>query len=294
MARVAYVNGRYTRHADAAVHVEDRGHQFSDAVYEVLMAMGGNLLDFAPHMARLHRSLAALSINPPMSDAALRVVAGELLSRNRLKNAMVYIQVSRGVAPRDHAFPREHLPPGLVMTVRRVDYPAIARRQQKGVGVITRPETRWARPDIKSVSLLANVLAKEEARAAQVYETLFVDADGMITEGTSSNAWIVSADGALVTRSLDGAILAGITRDAVLAVTEARQITVEQRAFSLAELKTAAEVFVTSSTSFVMPVIAVEGGVIGNGAPGPVTVAVIEAHRDHVMRDTGLPMPAGE
>lgn len=296
MTRFAYVNGRYLRHLNAAVHVEDRGHQFSDAVYEVLMAVGGKLLDFAPHMARLRRSLDALSISPPMSDGALRVVASELLSRNRLENAMVYIQVSRGVAPRDHAFPNEQgiVPPGLVMTVRRMDYTAIARRQQQGVSVITRPETRWARPDIKSTSLLANVLAKEEARAAEAYETLFVDADGLITEGASSNAWIVSADGTLITRSLDGSILAGITRDVLLSVAETHQIKIEQRAFSPAEMKAAAEAFVSSSTSFVMPVTEVDGAVIASGSPGPVTNAVIEAHRAHVLQETGQAMPRGK
>lgn len=165
MTRVAYVNGSYLRHADAAVHMEDRGYQFSDAVYEVLMVLDGRLLDFEPHMARLHRSLAALSIAPPMADGAILVVVHELLRRNRLKNAMVYIQVSRGVAPRDHAFPKDDTPPGLVMSARKVDYAAIAQHQKEGVSVITRPETRWARPDIKSVSLLANVLAKQEARA---------------------------------------------------------------------------------------------------------------------------------
>ncbi len=287
MTRVAYVNGRYRRHVDAEVHVEDRGLQFSDAVYEVFMALEGRLLDFAPHMARLHRSLAALSIKPPMSDGAVQVVALELLRRNRLRNAMVYLQVSRGVAPRDHAFPQDDTPPGLVMSARRMDYAAIARRQQLGVSVVTRPETRWARPDIKSVSLLANVLAKQEARAANAFEAWFVDGDGMITEGTSTNAWMVSKDGALVTRSLDNSILAGITREAVLSVAAERQMAVEQRPFSVLEAQQAAEAFVTSSTSFVMPVIEVDDCTIGSGAPGPVTAAVIEAHRAYVARDTG-------
>lgn len=291
MTRVAYVNGRYTRHSDAAVHVEDRGHQFADAAYEMLLAIGGRLLDFAPHMARLHRSLGALSITPPMSDGAMRVVILELLRRNRLKDASVYIQVSRGVAPRDHAFPEGKIPPGLVMVARRMDYAAIARRQLQGVVVITRPESRWARPDIKSTSLLANVLAKQEARATDAYEALFVDAGGMITEGTSSNIWMVSAEGALVTRALDTSILAGITRQAVLSVAAGRQMAIEQRPFSVAEIKDAAEAFLTSTTNFVMPVTAVDGSSIGDGLPGPVTAAVIDAHQEYVEAETGSRSP---
>ncbi|MCH8861243.1 MAG: D-amino-acid transaminase [Proteobacteria bacterium] len=290
MPRVAYVNGRYVPHRDAAVHVEDRGHQFADAAYEMLMVIDGGLLDFAPHMERLHRSLGALSIAPPMSDSAVRVVIHELLRRNRLKNASIYIQVSRGVAPRDHAFPQTRTPPGLVMVARRMDYALIARRQSQGVSVITLAETRWARPDIKSTSLLANVLAKQEARDAGAYEALFVDADGMITEGTASNIWMVAADGTLVTRALDQSILAGITRQAVLSVTAARQMALEERPFSRAELKDAAEVFLTSSTNFVMPVTEVDGQKIGAGKnigkPGPVTNSVIEAHREHVQKET--------
>lgn len=285
MTRVAYVNGRYVPHRNAAVHVEDRGHQFADAVYEMLAVIGGGLLDFGPHMARLHRSLAALSIAPPMSDAAIRMVIRELLRRNRLKNATVYIQVSRGVAPRDHAFPQTPTPPGLVMVARRMNFAAIAERQLQGVAVITRPETRWARPDIKSTSLLANVLAKQEARAGGVYETLFVDTAGNITEGTASNIWMVMGDGTLVTRALDQSILAGVTRAAVLSVAGERQIKVVERPFSPKELKKAAEAFLTSSTNFVMPVTEVDGQKIGDGKPGPVTMGVMEAHRDYVEKN---------
>jgi D-alanine transaminase len=291
MTRVVYVNGRYIPHRDAAVHVEDRGHQFSDAAYEMMLVIGGQLLDFAPHMARLHRSLGELAIAPPMSDAAVRVIIGELLRRNRLTDASVYIQVSRGVAPRDHGFPAAGTPPGLVMVARRMDYAAIARRQQRGVAVITRPESRWARPDIKSVSLLANVLAKQDARDAGTYEALFVDPDGMITEGTASNIWMVSADGALVTRALDASILAGITRAAVLSVAAARQMAIEQRPFSVAELEGAAEAFLTSTTNFVMPITEVDGVKIGDGKPGPVSAAVIDAHQEYVEGDTGTKSP---
>ena len=290
MTRVAYVNGRYIPHRDAAVHVEDRGHQFADAAYEMLMAIDGGLLDFAPHMERLHRSLGALAIAPPMSDDAVRVVIHELLRRNRLTDASIYIQVSRGVAPRDHAFPQARTPPGLVMVARRIDYAAIARRQKQGVSVITLAETRWARPDIKSTSLLANVLAKQEARDADAYEALFVDVDGMITEGTATNIWMVAADGTLVTRALDQSILAGITRQAVLSVTAQRQMRVEERPFSPEELKNAAEAFLTSSTNFVMPVTEVDGCRIGTGKsigkPGPVTNSVIEAHQAYVEKET--------
>ena len=207
MSRVAYVNGRYAPQRDPAVEVEDRGFQFADGIYEVWAIAGGGLIDEAAHFARLERSLRELAIPRPMSDAALRRAARETLRRNRVRDGILYLQITRGAAPRDHAFPAAATPPTVVMTAKSIPPRSIEARANAGVSVISTPETRWARCDIKSVSLLPNVLAKQAARAAGAFEAWFVDADGLVTEGSSSNAWIVSQTGALVTRDLNANIL---------------------------------------------------------------------------------------
>src|SRR5438874_2271563 len=214
MSRIAYVAGQYVPHRQAAVHIEDRGYQFADGVYEVLAVIGGKLVDEELHLARLHRSLGELRIPPPMGDAALKIVIREMIRRNRVERGILYLQVTRGQAPRDHAFPK-NAKPVLVATSRRsrsLD-PKLGR---DGIAVITIPDIRWQRCDIKSVSLLPNVLGKQQAREAGAYEAWQVDRDGRVTEGTSTNAWIVTADGAVVTRAADSAILNGVTRLAVL------------------------------------------------------------------------------
>ena len=270
MSRIAYVDGQFVLHANAAVHIEDRGYQFADAVYEVVAVMGGKILDFNPHMDRMERSLAGLEIPVPMARAAFRVAMEELLRRNRLHNGIIYYQISRGVAPRGHGFPADVLAPVVVMTVKRIDFDAIRTKQAKGIKVITVPESRWARPDIKSVSLLANVLAKETAARADASEAWFADRDGLITEGSSTNAWIVDANGVLRTRTLDGAILAGITRQSLNGVLQGLGIKVGEDAFSVQEAEHAREAFMTSTTNFVMPIIQINDSVIGDGAPGPI------------------------
>lgn len=287
MTRIAYVNGLYCRHAEAAVAIEDRGNQFSDAIYEVCAVLNGQILDFAPHVARLHRSLGELSISFHMPDAALEVVMKEVVRRNRVRNGIVYIQISRGVAPRDHGFPDITPDPTVVMTAKRIDIATIQARQKTGVSVISRPEFRWGRPDIKSTSLLPNVLAKQEAHDAGAHEAWFVTEDGSITEGTSSNAWIVTTDGRLMTRKLDGSILPGITRAAVLQVANETGLEVEEGAFSLAEAQNAAEAFITSTTNFVMPVVRIDDTKVGDGSPGPVSRAAAEAYWQHVRDQTG-------
>lgn len=278
MSGVAYVNGRYARLADARVSIEDRGYQFADGIYEVCIVLGGAYLDLEGHLARMDRSLGEVQIAAPMARAPLAVVMRELLRRNRLKDALVYIQATRGVAPRNHLFPSPPVRPSLVMTARRFDLDRSDALAEKGVGVIVRPDIRWGRADIKSLSLLPNALAKQAAAEEGCHEAWLVR-DGEVTEGSASNAWIVDENGALITHPKSNAILGGITRETVLACAEALQIKVHERAFTIEEAKSAAEAFITSATNLVMPVVSIDGETVGNGAPGPVAHRLREAYK---------------
>lgn len=271
MARIAYVNGQYRDVRDASVNIEDRGYQFADGVYEVCEVRGGKIVDMPKHMARLQRSLRELQIAFPMQLAAFEVVIHEVVRRNRVDYGIIYLQVTRGVARRDHAFPLTPVKPAVVVTARRLSYEKNQATAAKGIGVITVPENRWPRVDIKSVSLLPNVLAKQQAREKGAYEAWFVDANGEITEGAASNAWIVTADGRVVTRSADQGILAGVTRAVLMNAIAALQMKFEERAFTPDEAYGAAEAFVTASSQIVMPVVTIDGQAVGNGKPGPVT-----------------------
>ena len=268
MSRVAYVNGRYVAHRDAAVHIEDRGYQFADAVYEVCEVKGGRLVDERRHMLRLKRSLSELAIPAPTSEAALGVVLREVVRRNRVADGIVYLQVTRGVAPRNHAFPAPAVAPTVVVTARKIDRALGDKRAKDGVAVITLAENRWARVDIKTVSLLPNVLAKQMAREAGAFEAWFVDRDGFVTEGASTNAWIVTGDKTLVTRPADFGILRGISRSVILDLAGCRGIRVEERCFTVAEALAAREAFVTAASTLVMPVVRIDGRPIGDGKPG--------------------------
>lgn len=279
MSRIVYVNGQYLPHEKAVVHVEDRGYQFADGVYEVFAVENGRLADAGAHFERLERSLRELEIAPAMSRAALDHIIREVIRRNRLRTGIVYLQMTRGVARRDHGFPADATT-SLVITARRGGRPNPAL-QDAGVNVITVPDIRWERCDIKSVSLLPNVLAKQEARRAGAFEAWQVDKDGLVTEGSSTNAWIVDAEGHLVTRQLENAILSGITRLVLSDLAERDGIEIVERPFSAAEAKAAPEAFLTSTTSFVMPVVRIDDVDIGDGEPGPVTKklrALYEAH----------------
>ncbi len=272
MSRIAYVNGRYVRHAEAAVHVEDRGYQFADGVYEVCEIWQGNIVDERRHLDRLERSLSELSIRMPMVRAALSQVLHEVVRQNRVRNGIVYLQVTRGVARRDHVFPSADTPPALVVTAKSVRPEAGDKAAEKGVSVITVPENRWDRVDIKTVGLLPNVLAKQKAKEAGAKEAWFVDADGMVTEGGSTNAWIVTRDNCLVTRPAVSGILKGITRQVVLDMIERMGLTFDERPFSVEEAKEAKEAFITAASTLVMPVVKVDDKVIGNGHPGETTL----------------------
>lgn len=273
MSQIAYVNGRFVPLADAMVHVEDRGYQFADGVYEVCALRDGRMLDEEGHWRRLERSLRELKIAMPLSRAGLNIVTRELLRRNRLRNALLYLQVTRGAAKRDHAFP-DDVPPALVITLRHFDFAKAEARAEAGIAVRTMPDIRWKRCDIKSVSLLPNVLAKQAAREAGAHEAWFVDDGGIVTEGASTNAWIVAAGNRLVTRHLDHAVLPGITRQAIIGVAAEKGLELEQRGFTVAEAKAAREAFVTSATTFVTPVVSIDGAPVGTGKPGDLSRAL--------------------
>ena len=279
MSRIAYVAGQYLPHRQAAVHIEDRGYQFADGVYEVIAVVGGHLVDEAPHLARLHRSLAELRIAAPMADAALKIVIREIVRRNSVDTGIVYIQVTRGVAPREHAFPKAATP-SLVVTARRTR-PPDPRLGDAGIAVITLPDIRWQRCDIKSVALVANVLGKQQAREAGAYEAWQVDRTGWITEGTSTNAWIVTADGAVVTRAADSAILNGVTRLAIFDIMRREGYRLVERPFTVEEAKGAREAFLTSTTADLLPVVRIDETPVGDGRPGPLTLKLRAAYFAH-------------
>jgi len=277
MSRIAYVNGRYLPLRHAMVHVEDRGYQFSDAVYEVCEVRQGRLIDERRHLERLKRSLLALQVRLPMSPEALGVVLREVVARNRIRYGTVYLQVSRGVARRDHAFPTPEVAPSMVVTAR----PLNARRNEAlaatGIAVVSVPDNRWGRVDIKTTGLLPNVLARQAAIAQGARDAWFVDREGLVTEAASANAWIVTEAGRVVTRPADQAILKGITRTVLFDVVQALGLGVDERAFTLAEAYAAREAFVTAASQIVLPVVRIDGHVIGDGKPGPVATALRRA-----------------
>lgn len=284
MSRVAYVNGQYQPHGQATVHIEDRGYQFADAVYEVWSVFDGRLGDFDGHIARLHRSLMELSIPIPMSAAALKQVLDETIRRNRVRDGILYLQVSRGTAPRDHGFPLA-VPPSVVVTAKRIDLRKGEAMAAKGVAAITRPDQRWGRCDIKTVGLLPNVLAKQAAREAGAYECLMYDEMGLVTEGASTNAWIVDEAGRLRTRDAQANILKGVTRTMLAGILAEEGLSLEENAFSVEEAKRAREVFVTASSTFVMPVVSLDGTRIGDGRPGPLASRLRELYVAQTRRD---------
>ena len=270
MSRIAYVNGRYVPHASARVHVEDRGFQFADAVYEVCEVHDAHIVDMTRHLDRLKRSLGELSIAWPVGRAALEAIVREVAYRNRVTDGLVYVQVSRGKARRDFSFPDPAVKSTLVVTSRATSRAAALKVTQEGISVITTPDIRWDRVDIKSTALLPQVLAKQAAKRAGAKEAWMVDKEGFITEGASSNAWIVTADGTLVTRPAETGILRGITRAAIMDFAAANGIKVEERRFTVEEARNAREAFITAATAIVTPVVQVDDAVIGNGVPGSV------------------------
>ncbi|HSJ41687.1 MAG: D-amino-acid transaminase [Xanthobacteraceae bacterium] len=284
MSRIAYVNGRYLPQRAATVHIEDRGYQFSDGVYEVCEVRGGCVIDQRRHLARLKRSLGELDIALPMSETALGIIMRECMRRNRVHNGIIYLQITRGVARRDHAFPPPGTHPSVVVTARNIDFAGNERAAAEGLAVITVPDNRWQRVDIKSISLLPNVLAKQAARERGAKEAWFIDGKGQVTEGSSSNAWIVTKGGKVVTRPADNGILRGITRSVLIDVIKAQGLELEERPFTVEEAQGAREAFLTSASQIVMPVVRIDDRPVGNGAPGSVATALRAEFHRHAER----------
>ena len=285
MPRLAYVDGRFVPLADARVSVEDRGFQFADGIYEVCAVLNRRLLDWPQHLARLERNLSALLIAPPMSAAALTLVARRLLVANGAREALLYIQITRGAAKRDHGFPGQ-TPPTLVMTVRPFDFAQRVAQQQRGVAVTSVNDQRWGRCDIKTTGLLANVLAKQTARDAGSFEALLVGDDETVAEGSSTNVWMV-AGGRVATPPLSARILPGVMRGTVMRLAAEAQIVVDERPFSLAEARAADELFLTSTTAPVLPVVTLDGAAIGGGRPGAVSGRLAALLWAEIERQTG-------
>ena len=277
MTRIAYVNGRYVPHHEAAVHIEDRGYQFADGVYEVIAVRRGRLVDENGHLDRLNHSLSELRICWPLSRRTLKFILREMIRRNRLNgDGMIYLQVTRGVAPRSHTFP-DHHESALVVTARQLRF-----LQGDGVDVITIPDIRWKRCDIKSISLLPNVLGKQQAKDSGAFEAWMVDSGGQVTEGTLSNAWIVTERGELITRDVSRAILNGITRQAVLRLATGAEIAFSERPFTVNEAKAAREAFITGTTVLVTPVVRIDGEPVGNGRTGEFTAKLLAFYARHM------------
>ncbi len=270
MSRFAYVNGRFVRHGEAVVHIEDRGYQLADGVYEVWAVFDGKLADPEGHFTRLWRSLDELRIAHPMSEAALTLVLREAVRRNKVREGLVYLQVTRGVAKRDHAFPNPAVLPAVVVTAKSLDRAATNAKAAKGASVISVPENRWARCDIKSIGLLPNALAKQAARERDALEAWFVDDLGLVTEGASSNAWIVDGEGTLRTRDTNANILRGVTRSTLLEVIREAGLPISEKPFTIEEAQAAKEAFITGAGSLVTPIVQVDGVKLGDGVPGPV------------------------
>ena len=285
MSRVAYVNGRFVPHADATVHVEDRGYQFADGVYEVWSVVDGRLADFDGHMERLGRSLDELRIRRPMSRAALTNVLRETVRRNRLKHGLLYLQVTRGTARRDHPFPSPDTPPSVVATCKPLDPAAVENKARAGVAVVTHPDIRWGRCDVKTVGLLPNVLAKQAARERGAAEAWLVDELGFVTEGSSTNAWIVDAEGVLRTRDTNCNILRGITRKTLIDLVREEGLELAERPFTVDEAKQAREAFYTAASAWVTPVVSIDGARIGDGKPGPLTLRLRALYNERAVAE---------
>jgi D-alanine transaminase len=269
--RIAYVNGRYLPHTKAGVHIEDRSLQLGDGIYEVASIVAGKLVDEEEHLDRLERSLREMGMGMPMGRPALKLVMREMVSRNRVRDGLLYMQVSRGAVRRDHPIPDVVPRPTLIMTIRGQDPAAGEKKRTEGVAVITRPDQRWARRDIKTVQLLPNLLAKTEARKTGAYEAWFVDQDGFVTEGASTNAWIVDEENHVVTRQLSYDILPGVTRRVILEAAAATGLPVIERKFTVAEARKAREAFLSSASGAAIPVIKIDDVTVGDGRPGPLT-----------------------
>jgi D-alanine transaminase len=281
--RVAYVDGRYVPHGRAGVHIEDRGLQLGDSVYEVCAIVDGRLMDEEEHLDRLARSVGEIEMAMPMPRNALKLVMREVVRRNGVRDGLLYLQVTRGALRRDHPIPDKAPRPSLILTARSWDVAAARKRHDGGIAVVSRPDERWGRCDIKTTQLLANAIAKTAARRAGAYEAWLIDHEGFVTEGSSTTAWIVDAAGRLTTRSLSHAILPGVTRRVILEAVAEAQLPVTETRFTVEDARSAREAFISSATG-VLPVVAIDGHRIGEGKPGPLTRRIQELYADMSAR----------
>ncbi len=288
LPRIAYVNGRYVALAQAGVSIEDRGFQFADGVYEVIAVLNGAMLDAHGHLLRLADSLAALEMVSPCTPRVLPILIAEVLRRNRVSEGLVYLQITRGVATRDHLFPPPGTPTTLVITAKPYDFTKRASMARQGTAVITVPDIRWGRCNIKTIALLPNVLAKEQAKRAGATEAVFIDASGMVTEGGSTNMWMVDKAGALVTRPLGPEILPGIARQTLMRVAKKAGFKIVERAFSKHQLLGAREAFYTSTTAPCLPIVQVDGEAIGTGTVGATSHKLLDLVWREIKRQTGF------
>lgn len=287
--RSAYVNGRYVPHGEAGVHIEDRGLQLGDSIYEVFAVREGRLRDEEGHLDRLERSLGEIAIAMPMARVALKLVMRELIRRNRIRDGLLYLQVSRGAVKRDHPIPAIVPRPTLILTARPYDFAGAEARAAGGVAVVTQPDLRWGRCDIKTTQLLANLLAKTKARKVGAYEAWLVDDDGFVTEGASTTAWIVDRDGQIVTRALSNAILPGVTRRVIMEAAAEAQMLIVERAFTPDDAKSAREAFISSAANAATPITTIDGVQIGDGNPGPLSQRIAELYLEMSRRGASAP-----
>lgn len=281
MTRTVYVNGEYVPEKKAKISVFDRAFLFGDGIYEVTAILDGKLVDFEPHLERLHRSLRELDMGQPLSDDELREMHEQLRDRNGITEGLIYMQITRGVAERDFAYPEEA--EQTVIGFTQVKELANPPQAEDGVKIITIPDIRWQRRDIKSTAMLAQAMGKEAAKRAGAYEAWMVE-DGHITEGTSCSAFIVTDDNVVVTRPLSNQILPGVTRRSLLQLAKGGDVSVTERLFTVDEAKSAKEAFLTSASSFVMPVVQIDGATVGAGKPGPVTKRLRELYLEEARR----------
>ena len=281
MPRVVYVNGRYVPYAQANVHVEDRGFQFADGVYEVIGCIHGHLADETGHLDRLERSLSELQMPMPVERETLRFLIRECLRRNGLTNAGIYIQITRGQAKRDFKFPAPNTPQSLVIIASPFNFDGNLA-VINGVRVKTLQDIRWKRRDVKSIALLPQALAKQEAIDSGVDDAWMLDGEGYVTEGSASNAWIITKDGTLVTRPVSHDILRGVTRTAIEKICSEMQIKIEERLFTPQEAYEASEAFTSSATALITPVVEIDGHQIGDGKPGKMAHRLYEEYRAYV------------
>ena len=281
MPNITYIDGKYLNYEDSKIHVNDRGYHFGDAVYEVIVFNKNIFYDFDAHIQRLFKSLKSLEIKFSLSSSSLKIIINNLIRLNKAIIGSVYIQVSRGVAERNHSFHGLNIKPILTIILTKK---ANIENNLKGVKAITLNDNRWSRPDIKTTQLLPNVLAKTLANKNNAYESIFIDDEGYVTEGSSSNIWVLNKENQLITRNLDGKILSGITRNSISLFAKKNNITVVEKKFTQIELYNAKEVFLTSASSFIMPIVKIDDQNINQGLVGNISLELRKLYFDNFKR----------